>query len=393
MRIASHEPTRRRGAVVPLVALLVVFLLGMVAFGVDVGWIVLTKSELQNAADSAALAGVKSLMDGYVQYNLPNLTSSQKSTILTNAENNATTAAQTYAAYHTAGGVSNLSLKSSDVQFGFTNASGSYSTTFTGFPNTIKVTMRRDSTANGTLKLFFGPVLGASTTNLTASAAATMYGGTANSFQTTLTDSVSLLPLAYDVNAWTSFLSTGLDPDGNATLSGGLPAIAVYPSSKYAGNFGQLSLDGSHVGDSTEVSWVNNGLSQTDLDSLFRAGLLPVSPTNSNFNWIGDTGMKTSLISAINNRVGTQFMLPLFTPYNNGVPNSNTYSGGNGQGKNYYYDVVQMVGVTVVTGPSGNVVVQPSAFMDPNLSFSSTPTPVGTGTSLVTTFAAPKLTQ
>ena len=59
-------------------ALLVVFLLGMVAFSVDIGWIVLTQSELRNAADSAALAGVKSLMDGYVQYNLPGLSRRRK---------------------------------------------------------------------------------------------------------------------------------------------------------------------------------------------------------------------------------------------------------------------------------------------------------------------------
>jgi Putative Flp pilus-assembly TadE/G-like len=382
----------RRGAIAPLVALLVVFLLGMVAFSVDIGWIVLTQSELRNAADSAALAGVKSLMDGYVQYNLPGLTAAQQTTILTTAKNNAIAKAQLFAGYHTAGGVSNLTLNTSDVEFGFTNAAGTYSTSFSGFPNTIKVTMRRDSSANGALTLFVAPVMGVKTSSITTSAAATMYGGTASSFQTTLTGNASVLPLTYDVNHWNNFMSTGLDPDGNSTLSGGYPALQVYPSIKDPGNFGQLSLSGVHAGASTEIGWVNSGLAQSDVNGLFSAGLLPVSSSNTNYNWVGDTGMKSSLISAINARAGTQFMLPLFTPYDPGVPNPNTYSAGTGNGSHYYYAIVEFVGVTVINSGSG-VTVQPSAFMDPNLVFSSNPVPVGTGSGVVSVFAAPKLTQ
>ena len=252
--------------------------------------------------------------------------------------------------------------------------------------------MRRDSSANGALTLFVAPVMGVKTSSITSSAAATMYGGTANSLKTTLIGNASVLPLTYDVNNWNNFMSTGLDPDGNATLSGGYPALQVYPSVKDSGNFGQLSLDGSHVGASTEIGWVNNGLAQSDVNALFSAGLLPVSSSNTNYNWVGDTGMKSSLISAINARAGTQFMLPLFTPYDPGVPNPNTYSAGTGNGSHYYYAIVEFVGVTVVSSGSG-VTVQPSAFLDPNLVFSGNPVPVGTGSGVVSIFAAPKLTQ
>ena len=51
----------RRGAVAPLAAILLVPLLGMVAFAVDSGWMVLARSDLQNAADAAALAGAQQL--------------------------------------------------------------------------------------------------------------------------------------------------------------------------------------------------------------------------------------------------------------------------------------------------------------------------------------------
>ena len=55
----------------PLVAVLMVVLLGMVAFAVDVGWMGIAQAELQNAADAAALAGAGQLMDPCVQFSLP----------------------------------------------------------------------------------------------------------------------------------------------------------------------------------------------------------------------------------------------------------------------------------------------------------------------------------
>jgi Flp pilus assembly protein TadG len=387
----------RRGAVVPLVALLLVFLVGMVAFGVDIGWIVLTESELQNAADAAALAGVKSLMDGYVEYNLPNRTSTQQATTLTNAKTNASNKAIQFAAYHTAGGVKNLVLNSSDIQFGFTDASGNYSTTFSGFPNTIKVTMRRDSSANGTLNLFFGPVLGVSSRNVTCSAAATMYGGIFSSIQTTLVGTAKVLPLTYDQSAWNTFMSTGLDPDGNANTYNGYPALQVYPSIKSPGNFGLLSLDGSHAGESYSSGWVTNGVSQSDINGLLSNNLLPLSSRANSWNWVGNTGMKNSLVSTIESYAGTAFLMPLFTPYNNGTPNASNYSAGTGQGSNYYFNPVEWVGVVVVPAQNGGVWVQPGAFLDPNIIFSGGgPVPVGTGSTSTTyniVFAAPKLTQ
>ena len=51
--------TRRRGAVAPLCALLIVPLLGMCAYSIDVGYIIVCHTDLQNAADAAALAGAE----------------------------------------------------------------------------------------------------------------------------------------------------------------------------------------------------------------------------------------------------------------------------------------------------------------------------------------------
>ncbi len=47
----------KKGSVLVLVALCMTFILGMLALSVDMGWILVTRNQLQNAADSAALAG------------------------------------------------------------------------------------------------------------------------------------------------------------------------------------------------------------------------------------------------------------------------------------------------------------------------------------------------
>jgi len=72
-RPARHG--KRRGAVAPLTALLLIPILGMVFFSVDIGYIALTSMELQNAADAAALAAAEQLQPYYVQYYSPRPTS------------------------------------------------------------------------------------------------------------------------------------------------------------------------------------------------------------------------------------------------------------------------------------------------------------------------------
>jgi Flp pilus assembly protein TadG len=51
----------RRGIIVVLAAVLLVVMLGMIAFAVDVGFITVARTELQGASDAAALAGVSKL--------------------------------------------------------------------------------------------------------------------------------------------------------------------------------------------------------------------------------------------------------------------------------------------------------------------------------------------
>src|SRR6266581_3553916 len=57
----SHRP--RTGAIAPLAALMLIVFMFLVAVAVDLGYIARVRGELQNAADSAALAGASQLLD------------------------------------------------------------------------------------------------------------------------------------------------------------------------------------------------------------------------------------------------------------------------------------------------------------------------------------------
>src|SRR5215471_2602809 len=77
--MSRKQLKQRLGIVLPMVAVSIVGLIGLVALAIDIGRIIVAKTECQTAADAAAIAGARSL-DG--TQNLPAAT------------NNAITAAQ-----------------------------------------------------------------------------------------------------------------------------------------------------------------------------------------------------------------------------------------------------------------------------------------------------------
>jgi uncharacterized membrane protein len=56
---------QRRGSILVLAAAVLVMVFGFTAFAVDMGYITLTKAQLQKTADSAALAATVEMYDGW----------------------------------------------------------------------------------------------------------------------------------------------------------------------------------------------------------------------------------------------------------------------------------------------------------------------------------------
>lgn len=138
--------SRRRGAVVVLVALLLVFLMLVAAFAVDLGYIGLVRNQLQVAADGAALAAAADMSISLAA---------------------GRTAAKDIATRNVAGGTTDaVTMVDSDIEFGTWNTGNRTFTAGTASVNAVRVTARKS------LPLFFARVIGFDKRDVQASAIA-----------------------------------------------------------------------------------------------------------------------------------------------------------------------------------------------------------------------------
>jgi hypothetical protein len=242
-RTRRTGPARRPGAVAPLTALLLVFLMALVAFAIDIGYLVLVQGELESAADATALAGASQIFDRDELRGAPNQSDEMAAV---RAE------AVKFAQKNRAGGV-NLLLdrnESNDLQgdivagylanpkdYGSTlqfNSGNpptpfsppllfwlppvtnpqipfitppSVNTTYQSY-NSVQTRVQRSAARNGSLRLFFAPVLGHSTFDLAATATAT-YEDNIKGFKIYPNGppNSKLLPFAMDVNTYGAIAS------------------------------------------------------------------------------------------------------------------------------------------------------------------------------------------
>jgi hypothetical protein len=396
-----YLPSPRKGAVTPLATIGLTIFLVVLAFAVDIGYIVAVRSELQNAADAAALAGASQLREGVVRYHLPGQT--DRLGVLYETKTKALAEAKKFAARNRAGNAP-LVLLDSDLEFGYTTGGSPpqyYPESDPGypidaFPNTVRVTLRRDRTSpSGPLSLFFGRLLGKGEVDVVASGSATAFAAVnVDGWKNDADLSLRMLPMTYDVADWDDFLA-GNNPD--AVTLGSDPTLQVYPSHKDVGNFGQLSLDGYHAGAAEIRDWIRDGIGKAEITSLQELNLLPLSGHDgSQWDWVGNPGFKTSTLHELEPFEGQDFILPLFKAYkpSNGPE---PYEPGRGEGSQYYYQIVRFVGVKVVQAQDQGVIVRPTGVVvDPGLTLflSPHPAPAGeAGTSTATFFVPSKMSN
>ena len=141
----------RRGSVLILTAVLMVALFGLLAFAIDLGYILNVRTELQRTADACALAAARVLPD----------------------EGSALTVAQSFAQQNY--GKAGPDLDASNVEFGFWDREH---VQFISPPpagmqaNAVRVRLARTEASGNPLGLFFARVLGTNEANTSASATA-----------------------------------------------------------------------------------------------------------------------------------------------------------------------------------------------------------------------------
>ena len=148
-RIANQRHFRR-GAILLLTAFLAVVILGIVAFAVDLGYVVLVRTQLQATADSAALAAAGSM---------------------NNNSSDMIAEAQKFASYNTVTGRL-AQLNATDVEAGTWDTNTRTFTPSESLGNAVRVTVRTDSTTGGETPLFFGRIFGKESVPLNATAVA-----------------------------------------------------------------------------------------------------------------------------------------------------------------------------------------------------------------------------
>lgn len=361
----------------PLVALMMVFLLGMVAFAVDLGYIAVVQKEMQNAADAAAMAGTSQLLDRGQLQGTPNQAA---------AVANVRTMAETFSSKNTGGGVAlvldaNTSNDpSGDIVCGRlsnpNNLSSTLDTTAAKF-NSVQTRLRRNSVMNGSLRLFFGPVIGRGTQDLSATATATFEDGItgfqiAGSGGTTC----SLLPFTLDVHLWTNASTDPwYDPNQPAGVvqgngadawtynpttqaysagSDGIHEVNLYPTKGNSpGNFGTVNLGQANNGTTILERQILYGPNAQDL-SAYPGGQIALG-ADGTLVLQGNPGISAGLKDDLASIRGQPRIIPLYTTVT-------------GQGSNTYYTVVAFAGMIVLdvdlTSNNKHVTIQPEFVQD-----------------------------
>jgi len=343
----------RRGNVLPLVVVLLVFIIGMVAFAIDTGYIAVTRTQLQRTADAGAQAGVQRLAL------IPNQTvpeSAVAAEVRLFVDLNDT-----------------LTVRNEDIRLLRYDPSKPPGqrllTTWSRMypPNAVEVTVRRDRHANGPLNLFFAPVLGQDTAEIRARTVACLLPVKA------VRPGVPMIPFAMHKDFYLA--STGqavIGPDGSPILttdnyhirpdlsvvsgSDGVKEVSLFSSTKTnPGNFGSIDIGSLSNGTIELERQILYGPTLADFQNpAFKDKVNPDGALYAPFTAMGDPGLSASVKDAFLQIVGKPRIIPL-------------YDAVTGTGNNTQYHIIGFAAVVITAvdmgGSPKRISVQPTGLL------------------------------
>ncbi|MCA9079021.1 MAG: hypothetical protein KDA58_00620 [Planctomycetaceae bacterium] len=356
----------RKGNGLVLAAASLIMLFGFTAFAVDVGYITMTKAELQKTADAAAMAAVIELYEGW-----------GAGATLTQAEAEAAArqAAADVASFNRSGGNASTYVDPQrDVRLGniqWNAATSTWVKTWDVQPyNLVQVTVRRDqagsSLGDAPLDLFFAKMIGTDQANLVETAMSAIRPGVG--VRKIPGVNVGVLPIAVDIQSWNHEVVNKNGTDmytyteaGNVISTGpdGAFEMSIYPTGKAnlpPGNRGTVDF-GSANNSTADISrQILYGLNEDDLEEL--GGELRFDELPMIIN--GDTGLSAGIKDELDAIKGQPRLMPLF----------DTVSG---PGNNAMYRIVKFVPIRILyvklTGKPADkkVIVQMAPYTDPTV--------------------------
>lgn len=352
---------RRAGAIAVLTAVMLVMLLGFTAFSVDLGYIALNRNQMQNAADSAALAASIELARGW------GVGAAQSEAETIDAAR--AIATQIGSLNQMAGQTGVFIDPTRDVRFGnrqWDPSAGKYVETWGVGPyNLVEVTVRRTGASanpDGAIDLFFAPALGQDTAEVLVSSTVALSPGVGFRVEGSILQWANILPMAYDEQSWNELLDGhGADDFAYDEQTGSIRSgrdnvleFNLYPNGNVKlppGNRG--TVDFGHQGNSTAdlKRQILYGLNEDDLSYFggeFRLDDLPMELN-------GDTGISAGIESELKRIIGMPRVIPIF-------------SDVSGPGNNAQYTIVKFVGIRLLSvklrGGNKYVIAQPASFTD-----------------------------
>ena len=355
--VSLHK--QEKGAVLVLVAVCLTMCMLMLSLALDFGLVVLTKSELQSAADSAALAAAAQLMDEDLIYGFAD----QEDDIIV-----ARDFAEQFAGLNNAGNVSLLidrndaNYISGGIVVGYINdpfdCNSPFETSSVSNYNSVQVEVCLTENLNGPLELFFGGVTGMHTIETAAQTTATLEDRIVG-FSVAEDAHLNILPFSVDVNEWDAVFSVAYNPSETiedrfgitlASISFNLiPSLVstfvvstprtlkIFPNDLDApGNFGTIDIGSDNNSTCELLDDIRHGPSYEDIELI---GGLTLTDDNGDgifTKWFnGNTGVSSVLRVAIEDIIGEPRILSLHRQV--------LYTGNNAE-----FEVCRYVAVKVV---------------------------------------------
>lgn len=311
MSYRVHSP--RDGVIAVKVAVLLIPLMAFTALALDSGYLLKIRTELQSAADAAALAAVRELIpDSGGNQDLDQVRQTVRDYVQVNMDNE------------------NFTIADADIEIGRYDPTSVYSELSLlddGPYDTVRVTIRRDSTANSAVRLYFAPLIGIPTCNVAVTATAIV--PQANEFH--VGDGV--LPFGVSKSVWDNH---GIG-DQFRTYNG---KIVDAFGNTVSGNWGTVDIGPQNNSTSDLSNQILNGLRQSDLDALYDDGRIATDQyidASQPISVQADPGLSSGLKNAVQQIHGQTRYIPVYE------------SVGNGNGNNAEYEIVEWGMVTVVT--------------------------------------------
>lgn len=353
----------RRGVIAVLTALLLVMMVALLAFAIDVGYLQVAKTQLQQAADAAALAATAELIDDEalasgatdlsdeiavarsraVQYGAANPVGASAPIVDPNSSNS--TGGNVVVGY-----LANPSDQSQTMNFDNLNQQA----------NAVQVSVVRSASQNGEIGLFFGRVFGKHSSAVSATATAALLNNIKGFKAPADGSTLGILPFALDVDTWNNMLNGGGTDNykwDNSTKtiskgSDGVHEINLYPQGTGSpGNRGTVDIGSANNSTADIARQIVSGVNSSDL-SYMPNGQIALNESGT-LDLNGDTGISAGVKDELASIAGQPRMIPLFKSVS-------------GPGNNAQYTICAFVGVRIMdvklTGPmSGKyVMIQPA---------------------------------